>query len=478
MPFGLAYFAANLKSKGLDVQVIDAFAETPGFYREDDGFFVFGLTPPEVLARIPPDARLVVLYAINMTAHISLIEIAKTIKSHRPDVVLIVLENSQAVTAYSLLRIQEDFYASGVDYILTGNTEKSGPILIQALLRGEKIPGIPGVGFRVGGQNHFSPASVAADDQGPWKFPAWDLFPLENYWKLKFGHGPFQTKKYLPILSSRGCPYECAFCVTPATNNRRWQGRPALDVVDEMQYCLDKFGVREFHFEDVNPTVSDDRIRAVCREIIKRNLPFIWKLVSGTKIETIKNEETIRLMAQAGCNYISFSPESGSPEVLKSINKPFDQRHAFRLLEAMRENSIRSQACFVIGFPGETDADRKLSADLVRKLTRAGVDEIAVFMITPVPGSRLFEEQDYRVDHYSQLNFSPTWRPDYEKLNRFRLHLYSNFILWKLMYHPYTLLKQPFHFLSRTFYTKMEMVPYRVLKVRQLIRKGARHAAI
>ena len=479
MPFGLAYFAANLKAEGLEVQVVDAFADSPGFFREHGDFFVFGLTPAQVVSRIPSAARAAVLYAINMTAHVSLIEIAKEVKAKRPDIALVVLENAQAVTAYSLAKIQEDFYACGVDYILTGNPRKSGPDLMRALTRGEKQVSLPGVGFKREGQICFQPASVSEGEEAErWPSPAWELFPLDNYWRLKFGHGPFQTEKYLPILTSRGCPYGCAFCVTPATNRRQWQGRPADEVVDEMEYCLGKFGVREFHFEDVNPTVSDERVRAICREIIKRKLAVIWKLVSGTKIETIKDEETIRLMARAGCNYISFSPESGSPEVLKSIEKPFDRAHAFRLLKAMRENGIKSQACFVIGFPGETDADRRMSADLVRKLTRAGVDEIAVFMITPVPGSALFEKNEHRVDNYSQLNFSPTWRPDYEKLNRFRLHLYRNFILWKLMCHPTTLLKQPFHFLFRTFYTKMEMVPYRVLKIKQLIRKGARHAAI
>ena len=66
---------------------------------------------------------------------------------------------------------------------------------------------------------------------------------------------------------------------------------------------------------------------------------------------------------------------------------------------------------------------------------------------------------------FSQLNFSPTWRKDYEKLNRFRMKLYGEFLWWKLRYYPFSILKQSLNFLSRNFNTKMEMTPYRALHV-------------
>ncbi|MCH7662297.1 MAG: hypothetical protein IH859_00295 [Chloroflexi bacterium] len=123
---------------------------------------------------------------------------------------------------------------------------------------------------------------------------------------------------------------------------------------------------------------------------------------------------------------------------------------------------IHSQACFVLGYPGETEEDLQMTKDMVRELTRQGVDEIALFIITPVPGSAIHDEfKGY--DSLSDLNFSPTWRHDYQDLSRFRLRLYLRFLFWKLRYHPLKILKQPLNFLRRRFETKMEMVPYRAL---------------
>ncbi len=84
-----------------------------------------------------------------------------------------------------------------------------------------------------------------------------------------------------------------------------------------------------------------------------------------------------------------------------------------------------------------------------------------------MPGSAIYEQlQGYK--SLSELNFSPTWREDYQRLSRFRLRLYARFLLWKLRYHPLKLLRQPVNFLRRRFETKMEMVPYRAMVLKWL----------
>jgi radical SAM superfamily enzyme YgiQ (UPF0313 family) len=151
------------------------------------------------------------------------------------------------------------------------------------------------------------------------------------------------------------------------------------------------------------------------------------------------------------------------------MRKPFNLEHAVRIVKRMSHNKIRSQACFVLGYPGETQEDLRLTWNLVRDLTRVGVDEIALFIITPVPGSSIYAKfEGYQ--SLSELNFSPTWRADYAQLSRFRLNLYAHFLWWKLRYHPLKLLRQPFNFILRRFETKMEMVPYRALMLKWLAR--------
>jgi radical SAM superfamily enzyme YgiQ (UPF0313 family) len=461
MPIGLAYVAASLRAANIPVKVIDAFAEKPYKARHDGKFMLLGLTYTEIVESIPADTKAVFVYAINMTNHLSTIGIIHELKQSYPDIPVVVLENTQAVTAYSLHLVADEFYKAGADYILTGEGDYRSVCLARALINDdikEQLCQMDGLGSRT----FYNIPVSEINNLDILPFPAWDMFPLENYWSLRFAHGPQTTKRYLPLLTSRGCPYACTFCATPAVNNRKWRSRSAENVVDEIEYFMHKYQVAEFHIEDINPTVSDQRIRDICHEILKRQLNVIWKIAAGTKAETIQNEDTIDLMARAGCRYISISPETGSPRLLKMMHKPFDLNHAVLLIKRMNQAGIRSQACFVLGYPGETKDDLKMTWNMVRDLTYKGVDEIALFIITPVPGSAIYTEF-YGYDALSELNFSPTWRNDYQQLNRFRLRLYICFLLWKLWKHPLKIVHQIVNFLRRRFETKMEMVPYRAM---------------
>ena len=465
MPVSLAYAAAAARAAGHDVHVIDAFAERPLQYRLEGRVMVRGLTPGQVDQRVPDATALIVLYAGNLTCHHSLKEILVRLRQRRPHTPLLVMENTQAVTAYSLRRVMDELFDAGATYVLCGEAEERLPALLDCLKDGRPPRDIDGIGWRDAEGTQFSPPTRQIAELDALPLPAWDLFPLQAYWSLRYAHGALERSRYLPLLTSRGCPYPCRFCVIPETNNLRWRGRAAEQVAAEMAHWHQALGVSEFHIEDVNPTIDEERTKAFCRELINWRLDVIWKIAAGTKVESIRSEETIELMARAGCRYISISPESGSPEVLKRINKPFDLEHAIRLIGRMRACGIRSQCCFVLGFPGETDADRRMTWAVVRRLVKQGADEIALFIVTPVPGSSLFGQLSGYTD-YSQLNFSPTWREDFASLNRFRMRLYAAFLWWKLRYHPVALLAQPCRFAMRRFRTKMEMTPYRALHTR------------
>lgn len=454
MPITLAYAAAAIRSAGIPVRVIDAFGDAPTRARRSGRFLVVGLEPEAVVQRVE-GAGAVVVYANAVVNHEAVLALLRALRLAAPDVPRIVLENTQAVTAYALGPVAGELRAAGATHLLTGGREADLVALLGELagMSGSAPPG--------------ERAAVTAAELDALPFPAWDLFPLESYWGLRHAHGPFSSARYLPLQTSRGCPYPCRFCVVPATNGQRWTGKSPIAVVNEIEHLTQRYGVTEFHVEDLDPTVNDRRTREICQEIIRRGLRITWKIVAGTKVETIKDETTIDLMAQAGCRYISISPETGSPRLLRLMNKPFDLEHAVRMVRRMTLRGIRSQACFVLGFPGETDEDRSMTRDLVRRLTREGIDEIALYIVTPVPGSAIFGEMTGYTS-LSELTFTPSWRPDHSALARFRLRLYAEFLWWKLRYHPERILRQPLNFLRRSFETKMEMTPYRAAMLRLL----------
>ncbi len=467
MPVTLAYAAASLQQSNERVTVIDAFGEAPKKVRRMEEWVVQGLTPVEVLKRVPPQVEAFVFYAGVLASHISLLDHVRAAKAAHPKIPSIILENTQAVTAYALEPVKDQFFSAGADYVLTGESEERLPALLRSIR--ESSCSLPdGVWTLTQGSHPLGP--IKTIDTLP--YPAWTLFPLKNYWDLGYSHGPVSAP-FLPLLTSRGCPYPCRFCVVPSTNKRVWRPRSPQSVVDEMIYWGEKLGIQEFHWEDLNPTIQDRRMRDISELIVSRGLHVRWKLAAGTKLETLTDPETVAWMGRAGCRYLSFSPESGSPAILKAIDKPFDFAHAERMVGVMKRSGIRTQACYVLGFPSETDADRRLTWNTVKRLVRQGLDEIALFIITPVPGSAIFNDLKGYTS-LSELNFSPAWRSDFAALNGFRLRLYSAFLFWKLLYNPWRLLRQPFLFLTRRFETKMEMTPYRAWCLRWRVWKASR----
>ena len=143
------------------------------------------------------------------------------------------------------------------------------------------------------------------------------------------------------------------------------------------------------------------------------------------------------------------------------MKKPFKYDLAYEMTKMMHKNGIFSQACFILGFPGETQEDIKETSKYIRKLTFAGVDEIAIFIVTPIPGTEIFDEfKGY--DDFSQLSFSPTWRKDYKYLKRQRLRLYIWFIILKGILYPHKIIRHLINIPKGHFDTKLEQAFYRI----------------
>lgn len=462
MPISLASVAAVLRENKIRINVIDAFGANPFKVRKVGNFFYQGLTIPQILLRTPR-SDLIVIYANHTSAHNFIIRLIKKLKQRTKGKIAI-LENTQAVTAYSLLAVKDEFLDAGADYLITGEGEYRTVDLYKNLKHPKKLKKLDGII----GEDFTNIAKKQITNLDKIPLPAWDLFPLRNYWRLKYSHGPLSSTRYLPLLTSKGCIFNCNFCVTPATNKNKWRARSAENVVDEITYLYQRFGVREFHVEDLNPTVDKKRMVEISRLILKRNLNIIWKICSGTKAETL-DKEIIHCMARAGCKYISISPESGSKRLLKLMNKSFDHKHGLEIVNFCKKVGIYTQGCFVIGFPGENQSDRIENYRYAKELARAGLDEIAIFIITPIPGSKIYDQFSKKYLNISQLTFSPTWRNDYKELSKDRWNLFLYFSFWKLIHHPIDSISQLSNLFSK-FNTKSEMTIYRLIKIRALAR--------
>jgi radical SAM superfamily enzyme YgiQ (UPF0313 family) len=470
MPITLAYTASYLKKKGFLINIIDAFGENPKHIDSNDEQFIQGLTTKEIINKIPKNTDAIIIYASLVITHNASIKIIKEIRknNNKP---IIVIENIHSVVGYSLLKVKDEFLDVGADYLVMGDPERRCENILKSIKK-KYIPNIDGIIYKKEKEIVVRKTKIFSKEINEIPFPLWELFPIQNYWEISYSHAPFK-KKYLPLLTSRGCPNNCEFCITPLLSGMKWRPRTYKNVIDEIEYYMKKFEVKEFHIEDFNPTVDKKRIKQICEEIIKRKININLKIVAGTKAETLDNE-IIDLMKKAGFSYVSISPESGSKKMLKIMNKDFDYKHGLKIVSHMNKVGITSQACFVIGFPKETKKDLKLTTKYIIDLTKKGIDEIGVFIMTPIPGSRAFNYSPLGYKNLSQLTFSPKWRNNYNKLNKYRIKIYITFIILKGIYHPFKLIKSILNILIKNFNTKTEMALWRVIRMHIKSKIGGR----
>ncbi len=229
-----------------------------------------------------------------------------------------------------------------------------------------------------------------------------------------------------------------------------------------MAELVDRYGVKDFHLEDDDFTSDRGRILSICDEIAARDLHIELALPSGVRSEPL-DDEVLGALARAGCRYISLAPESGSARVLRAMGKPIDTEQVVSVAAAAARHGIKVGAFIVLGFPGEERADRWASAQLVRRLVAAGVDDLSVFVWSPMPGAASFgQERGY--SHLEELCWSPRWRGAYWRLEGARVGIYARAIAALLRHRPVDVLRRLNAVRTGQFQTKGEMTLARILR--------------
>jgi radical SAM superfamily enzyme YgiQ (UPF0313 family) len=427
-PITLAQIAAILDDR-YEVKICDMYGGDPRRKTVCDKLVLYGV-PIDVANTFITKDDVVVVYSGHAIAHTTVIKLIGRLRLSNPRKIIVV-ENSNFVNAYPLDLFYDDF-------------KKVGATIIAGDPYGVIIKAIEGEGdYDTVGRHLFN-------DVESLPMPKWEGFPLENYWGLDYAHAPKTNKKYIQIYTSFGCPGTCNFCINKYINKSCWRPKTLVQVIEELSYWC-SMGVTEFHIEDLNPSVRKDRIVHLCNFILFHGMRINLKIAAGTKIDYL-DEDTLKLMADAGFTYISFSPESGSGWVLKLMNKRFDHKRVLEFVMSMPKKII-TQACFVIGYPGETDCDLDMTKKYAIELAKAGVDEFAFFNFVPSVGSKASE--DFKNVSTDDMTFSSDWREENKDLRKLRVRWIMELYLIKLM-------RSPLSTFYRFFYTKTWMTIKRV----------------
>jgi anaerobic magnesium-protoporphyrin IX monomethyl ester cyclase len=220
-----------------------------------------------------------------------------------------------------------------------------------------------------------------------------DALPMPSRWQLDLDTYASAGEEIagfsyrtLGIITSRGCPFKCNFCINSKREAPlRFHG--AERVVEELKYLVERHDIQSVAFYDELMATDAKRFREICEAMIANDLQHLkWECQMHAR--TVK-ADALQLMKRAGCVQVSIGFESGSQRVLDLMNKSASVEQNLEAARLVHEAGLRTRGCFIVGTPGEREEDIALTEKFIRA---ARIDFASVHYVTPLPGTALFEQ--------------------------------------------------------------------------------------
>lgn len=382
-PLGAAYIAAAVEASGRPVSVIDAVAEAPRTHTAYFRGYLIGLRLEEIVRRIPAEAAVVGITCIFTHEWPLTARLIALIKRARPELRVVVGgEHVSCMPEFSMA-------TAPADYLVIGEGEETIIDLLGLIERGGNPRYVPGIAFRDGDDIVVNPRrarNLQIDELPP---PAWHHFDLKTYHENRFVGGMYSASLTVPMLATRGCPYQCTYCSSPNMWTPRWVARKPTAVVDEMEDYVRRLGAGNFPFQDLTAILDRDWIVEFCEEILRRGLDITWQLPSGTRSEAI-DAEVAHLLARTGMACMAYAPESGSETTRRLIKKRMRTDKLFASIRAAAQADLNVAAFVVLGFPHDRPEHMRETLEFVKEIAAAGVTDLGTSYYMALPGTELF----------------------------------------------------------------------------------------
>ena len=386
-PIGAAYIAASVRNAGHAVKIIDATGEDVfNVYGVEgrENLVAMGLKLDDVVSRADPKTAVFGIACMFSTEWPMAYRLIQKVRKAFPGRVIVV--GGEHITSVPEFIIET---CPEVDVCVLGEGEETMTELMDKLSKGQPLSSVAGIVYREGGLAKRNAERKRIIDVDKITLPAWDLVPLHNYLDNGLGYGVNRGRS-MPLLATRGCPYQCTFCSNPGMWTTRWVARDTHEVLREIQLYLDKYKATNIDFYDLTAVVKKDWIVEFCKLILEKKMDFSWQLPSGTRSEALDSEVT-DLMFRSGCRNITYAPESGSERILNKIKK---RVNLGRMKDSMRQalkNGMHVKINIIMGLPDETHWDIWQSLLFMAHCAIMGVQDCEAANFSPYPGSELFK---------------------------------------------------------------------------------------
>jgi len=366
LPLNLAYIAGYLRQQKpyIDIAVLDCEGLSLSYQQIENELYKIG---PDVVA-----------ITTVTPAYAQILEVVRRIKKIDKSIRVVVGGPHPTALPEDTLKEQ------AIDIAVIGEGEITFFEIINAIEKKHDLADVQGIVYKDKfGNIHRNPQRSLIKHLDILPFPARELFPLEIYYPPPTKR--ISDKKPGNMITSRGCPYTCTYCMASVMWRHRVRFRSVGNVVDEIEHCVKDFGIGEFNFHDELFTVKEKRTIEICQEIRRRKLDIAW--VCMVRVDYI-SEEVLREMKRAGCRKIMFGFESGSQMILDKMKKKVALEHAEQAVKAVKKVGIKTAGNFMFGNIGETEATIRQSVELAKRLN---TDTCAFFIASPYPGTEFYE---------------------------------------------------------------------------------------
>ena len=360
LPLGIGYLGAVLEKAGFEVKIFDAPPLGWGIKRL-----------VSETKKFTPD--FVGISSATVDFH-KTVRLAEALKKSQNVTIII---GGPHMTALP----EEAMKLSCFDVGVIGEGEETIVKLIQALIKKSNLRKVAGIAFREGKKIIKTTPRSYIKNLDSLPFPARHLMP-----PLSAYHPTPATYKKFPVatmMTSRGCPYHCTFCFRGVFGNQL-RFRSPENVIAEMEMLIFEFGAAEIRIFDDTFNADPERVKAICRLMIKRNLKFPWTCLA--RVNRV-DPQMLSLMKKAGCWQISYGIESGNDEVLAKIKKGITKKMAKKTVKMTYQAGIQPLGFFILGLPGETEETMKETIEFAKSLP---LNAANFSIATPYPGTELW----------------------------------------------------------------------------------------
>ena len=362
-PLGLLYIAAVLERDGHTIKIVPAD--------------ILKLKKEQIAAEIrafEADIIGVTSTTENRFQSFDLIRLAK--KTHPMALTVLGGPHASMAAEDCLQHIPE------LDAVVQGEGEETMHELCRVLGGDgkDKLGSVNGISYRQDDRIHTNVPRSPIEDLDTIPHPAYHLIPFEKY-NFRFevpGQGSLPA---VNMMSSRGCPFDCNFCATPINWGRNVRMRSAENIIDEIEFLIDRYGVKVIFFFDDTFNTNPKRVHRICDLIIERKLDIYFKC--DVRIDLI-DLSLLEKMKKAGLFHLSFGIEAGSERVRNTIvNKKIDIEDFYSLVEWCNALAIIPNAFFIFSHPTETWEEAQETIRIIERYQDKIEASIAILHVYP-----------------------------------------------------------------------------------------------